>query len=430
MVHRTIRLRRLCGSFNDCKYQFLLPFLTIMFLTITLSTAQPAKNANKFLGNITTRGQIPTDFMEYWNHITGENESKWLSVEGSRNVMNWTGCDRIASFAREKKIPWRFHSLFNYGSYPGWMANIPDTTLLREMGEWMDSAAARYPDVTMIDVFNECYDHNLPGIFRTALGGNGVTGFDWAIKAFKMARERWPHALLIYNDYGNIEYEANIKWTIDLVTTLKQANAPVDIIGCEANFIMNLTTSKVKANIDRIAETGLPVYISAFEIGTNSDSLQESLVREKFTMLWNHPKVIGITYWGYIVGQTWRSGTGLLTGEDVERPALTWLKNFVKDNPNPPNDFPHLLDKTTKVNSPVISSYHNNFPVKSIVKERFGIFDLQGRHVGISCGNPALCNTQKMRTANGLYMVQLVDSDNKSAGLKPVIRMKSNVNSF
>jgi hypothetical protein len=32
-----------------------------------------------------------------------------------------------------------------------------------------------------------------------------------------------------------------------------------------------------------------------------------------------------------------------LNSSGTERPALTWLKDFVKKNPNPPNDFPDLL---------------------------------------------------------------------------------------
>ena len=35
-----------------------------------------AENASKFVGNITTRGQVRSDFGQYWNQITAENECK------------------------------------------------------------------------------------------------------------------------------------------------------------------------------------------------------------------------------------------------------------------------------------------------------------------------------------------------------------------
>jgi endo-1,4-beta-xylanase len=394
-----------------------------MLLSVNSTSAQPAKNANKFLGNTTTRGQVRTDFATYWNCIAGENECQWESVEMTRDKMTWTGFDRIATYARAQKIPWRFHSIFTSGAYPAWMSNIPDTAMLQEIGEWMDLAALRYPDVTMIDVINEGYLNNFPALFKKALGGNGTTGFDWAIKAFKMARERWPHALLIYNDYNNIEYEANIKWTIDLVTVLKQANAPIDIVGCEANYNKNIATSTIKANLDRIAELGLPVHISAFEIGSTVDSVQERMLREKFTMFWNHPKVIGVTYWGYVVGQTWQNGTGLLTNEGIERPALTWLKNYVKDNPNPPNDFPNLFDKKTEISFSGIPVFMGAPTSTGLELYRYQVFDLQGRRSVKSAGSTELSGTE-IHTSNGMYVAQPVGINKRKADFKSVIQIK------
>lgn len=400
--------------------QIIILALVLMLLTIVYSTAQPAKGANKFLGNITTMGKIRADFNEYWNHITAENESQWPSIEMQRNTMVWTGFDQIATYAREKKIPWRFHSLLTSGSYPGWMTSLSDTTLLNEIGQWMDLAAARYPDVTMIDVINEGSQNYLPGIFKRALGGNGDSGFDWAIKAFKMARERWPKALLIYNDFNNIEVESQITWTIDLINALKQAHAPIDIIGCEANFTQNLSTSKLKENIDRIAQTGLPVYISNYEVGKSSDVLQDSIIREQFTMFWNHPKIIGITYWGYIVGQTWRDGTGLLTKEGVERSALTWLKDFVKNNPNPPNDFPNLLNLTTGVNCPDNAEYMH---IRITGRDGYGVFDLLGRSAVRYIDNSGMNCTQGTQMSNGLYMLHPVEKIKNAANVR-VIKLK------
>src|SRR5690606_40454725 len=60
-------------------------------------------------------------------------------------------------------------------------------------------------------------------------------------------------------------------------------------------------------------------------------------------VFWNHPSVVGVTYWGYVVGQTWRNGTGLIQSNGTERPALTWLVDYVKKNPNPENKFPNFL---------------------------------------------------------------------------------------
>ncbi|WP_254842318.1 hypothetical protein [Fibrobacter sp. UWB11] len=47
-----------------------------------------ADGGAKFLGNITTRGQVQSDFGTYWNQITAENECKWASIEGTRGRYN------------------------------------------------------------------------------------------------------------------------------------------------------------------------------------------------------------------------------------------------------------------------------------------------------------------------------------------------------
>ena len=46
-------------------------------------------------------------------------------------------------------------------------------------------------------------------------------------------------------------------------------------------------------------------------------------------MMWTHPVVAGITLWGYIEGQTWKPGTGLLNSNGTERAAMKWLKSYV-----------------------------------------------------------------------------------------------------
>jgi endo-1,4-beta-xylanase len=325
---------------------FIAFFIGTLLFAVT-SQAQPAMGANKFVGNITTYGQVRSDFLTYWNQITPENESKWGSVEGTRNVMNWSGVDRVKNFAEKNNITWKFHTLIWGGQCPGWISGLSQADQLAEVTQWFDLASQRYPNVNMIDVVNEAYEANggrhAPAPFREALGGSGTTGFDYIIKAFKMARQRWPHAILIYNDYNTIEYNNEVNWMVKLATVMKQNNVPMDAIGCQAHDAWRIPTATVKANLDKLAAIGYPIFITEYDIGESDDTKQKNIMQEQFTMFWNHPKIVGITYWGYVVGATWRSGTGLLNSNGTERPALTWLKDYVKNNPNPPNDFPNLI---------------------------------------------------------------------------------------
>lgn len=321
----------------------LLTFFGVLLFAV-FSEAQIAKGADKYFGNITQRGQVRSDFLTYWNQITPENEGKWGSIEGTRGRFNWGGVDAVKNFAEKNKIPWKFHTLVWGGQYPGWMDGLSQADQLMEVTKWFDSVSVRYPNVDMIDVCNESNPgHNPPRNWKACLGGDGATGFDWIIKSFQMARQRWPHAILIYNDYNTIEYGGDNKWCLNLIKAMKKANAPIDGIGCQAHAVGGQSVATVKGYIDTLASTGLPIFITEFDIGDGNDDSQKQKIQNMFTLFWTHPKVVGVTYWGYVVGQTWVSGTGLLNTDGTERSSLTWMKQYVASNPNPPNDFPDLL---------------------------------------------------------------------------------------
>lgn len=369
--------------------------------------AQPAKGANKFLGNITTMNSVRSDFLKYWNQITGENESKWEVIERSRDKMNWKGTDAIADFARKNGIPWKFHCLIWGSQYPRWMDNLSQSEQLEEITEWLDSAAARYPDVQMIDVINEAYPSHKPPPFKNALGGDGSTGFDWMIKIFKMARERWPDAVLIYNDYNTIEWNGEVDWQVKMANAMKKNKSEMDAIGVQAHDAWKIATSTVKSNIDKLAATGYPIFVTEYDIGESNDARQKQIMQEQFTMFWNHPKIVGITYWGYIVGRTWRNGTGLLNDGGAERPALTWLVDYVKSHPEPPNDYPDLVKKATV---DITTRNISLLPLSAGPSEntiiRY-IFDLQGRAVRTSNRTILINKQQDAVRTNGCHILKI-----------------------
>jgi endo-1,4-beta-xylanase len=402
-------------------------FLLIMVLAgivfpVSILRAQPAEGASKFVGNITTSGQVRSDFLKYWNQITGENESKWGSIEGTRDKMDWRGTDRIAEFARENGIPWKFHCLIWGSQYPSrWLNSLSTSEQLEEITEWFDEAAERYPDVQMIDVINEAYPSHKPPPFKNALGGDGATGYDWMIKAFEMARERWPNAVLIYNDYNTIEWNSEVNWQVKMATAMKEHNAPMDAIGVQAHDAWKVSTSTVKSNIDKLAATGFPIIVSEYDIGESNDSRQKQIMQEQFTMFWNHPKIPGITYWGYIVGRTWRNGTGLLNDGGAERPALTWLVDFVKNNPEPPNDYPDLIPDETGVTTnqkfTVVSAPVGN--TVNTVEKNMKTFDLRGRLTGIFTRKNGISPSSSIVPASGTYVITVND---RSTGIVNTIR--------
>ena len=92
----------------------------------TNAKAQLSTNPDKFLGNITTMGQVDYGKEKYhtlWNQITPENESKWSSIEGSRDNFYWQS-DASYNYAKQHNFPFKFHTLIWGSQYPSWMDNL------------------------------------------------------------------------------------------------------------------------------------------------------------------------------------------------------------------------------------------------------------------------------------------------------------------
>jgi GH35 family endo-1,4-beta-xylanase len=410
-----------------------LPSLLILHI-VGISSAQLANDANKFLGNITTGMQVRSDFGLYWNQITAENEHKWGSVEGTRDRMNWSGGDRVADYAKKNNIPWKFHTLIWGSQYPGWMNNLSQADQLEEITEWFDETKKHYPEIPMIDVVNEAYEANggrhAPPPWKNALGGAGVTGFDYIVKAFNMARARWPKAILIYNDYNTLEWPNEINWIKQTIPKLIAAGAPIDAIGFQAHGLRGQSASTLKSRLDDIWNAvKLPFFITEYDIGENNDQAQLDNYKTHITTMWNHPKVVGITIWGYIYGSTWVNGTGIIK-DGKERPAMTWLKEYIVANPKPPNDYPGFLSNggtavvpvEQKMRSEKISLCKNGafisitFNGNTAAGANFDIYDLKGACVhsahiktDIISGQNYSFNTVGL--PNGYYVVKVLSGN-------------------
>ena len=59
-----------------------------------------------------------------------------------------------------------------------------------------------------------------------------------------------------------------------------------------------MATATVKGFIDKITQqTGLPLYITEYDINVAADARQLAIMKDQFTMFWDEPNVKGITIW-------------------------------------------------------------------------------------------------------------------------------------
>lgn len=303
--------------------------------TIT-SSAQLSTNPDKFLGNITTGYGSDMDtngriFHDFWNQVTPENASKWGSVEGTRNNYNWGGADKAFNYAKKWDFTYKFHALIWGSQYPDWLPNLSPKDRFAAMVKWFDAVKRKYNHLPMIDVVNEAVGTHQPGnpMIKESLGGGGKTGYDWLIKAFEMAFERFPNSILIYNDFNTFQW--NTDEYIDLVRALRDAGAPIDAYGCQSHDVGDISETNLK-NVLKKLQDGLkmPMYITELDISKENDAQQKAQYQKVFPLMWESPYCAGVTLWGWIYGQTWDQAkySGLIKN-GKERSALTWIKDYM-----------------------------------------------------------------------------------------------------
>lgn len=340
----------------------------------TPAQAQLSTNPDKFLGNITTRGSVNTSGIEYsslWNQITCENETKWQSVEGSaRGRFNWN--DAAYNYAKSHNFPFKFHTLVWGSQYPTWMDNLSTAEQYKAIVEWFDETKKHYPDLAIIDVVNEAIAGHAPAPFKNALGGDGQTGYDWIIKAFEMAYERWPNAILVYNDYNTFQWQKS--QFIDLVKTLRDAGAPIDAYGCQSHDLTDMSFTDFKNAMEEIQNAlKIPMYSTEYDIGTEDDAKQKKQYADQIKYMWERDYCAGITIWGFIYGATWTTdGNSGIIKNGVDRPAMTWLRDYMKTDAakTAKSPFPGMKKEASVYVKPQSLNVEKNKPMTITVRAK------------------------------------------------------------
>ena len=376
-----------------------------------------ADGAAKFLGNIPVDGEVPSDFAKYWNQITPEYECLWVQIEATRGEFDFSKCDAIYNWAKENGVLFKFNTLVWGTRYPGWVSQLNVEETKDAITAWFDAVADHYPDLEMIDVVTEAgraatnQYHSGFGrgnLFIDALGGDNDGDYNFVTTAFKMARERWPKAILIYNDYNTFQWQRDVG--INLINTIKKNGAPVDGYGMQGHDLMATgsgPTNCLNFNIlkkylqEIIDSTQIPLYITEYDIATLDDEIQKRCYSEQIPLFMEEERIAGITLWGYIYGKTWAScsakeqGCSGIIKDGVDRPAMTWLKEY----------FNFQEYSTTAINGRV--------HLQANTLQAYDVFDLNGVRLGrlraysIDEAVSTLQNTSDIKV-QGIYMLRSV----------------------
>lgn len=297
-----------------------------------------ADSLDKFLG-CAFGPDSRKDFEGYWNQITPGNASKWGTVEYTRDNMNWSELDEAYALAMENNFPFKLHTMIWGSQQPEWVKTLSTADQRSEIEEWYDTIAARYDTVHFVDVVNEPLhappdnDGNGAGNYIEALGGAGASGWEWVLESFRLARGVFSDTTeLLINEYNILSSATNTKSYLEIIKLLQAENL-IDGIGLQGHaFSTRGSITDMIKNVDSLATTGLPIYITELDIDGPTDAIQLQDYQRIFPPLWEHPSIKGITLWGFRPGM-WRSEqmAYIIDGSGNERPAMTWLRAYLKD---------------------------------------------------------------------------------------------------
>ncbi len=295
-----------------------------------------ADGLDKFLG-CGFGSDSKRDFAGYWNQVTPGNAGKWGWVEGTRDNMSWTDYDEAYQVAMDNNFVFKHHVLVWGSQQPNWVAALDSAEQRAEIEEWFSAVAERYPGIDQVEVVNEPLhqppDDSHEGGYIGALGGSGVTGWDWVIEAFRIADTTFADSIdLLINEYSVMNEISNADKYLQLIKLLMAENL-IDGIGFQAHgFSHSASNVTILRNIDTLASTGLPLYVTELDIDGLTDLQQVHGYMNLFPLFWEHPAIKGITLWGFRPGM-WRTAQGayLIDSQGKERPAMLWLRAYLKN---------------------------------------------------------------------------------------------------
>lgn len=296
-----------------------------------IAATAPTQTNVKYVGNI-WREEVDSDeeFTHLWNQITAENAGKWGEVESTQDIMEWNRLDAAFNYAANNAMPYKHHTLVWGANQPSWLAALSTEQQRAETEQWIELVAMRYPTAAQVDVVNEPL--HVEPVYIAALeqmGSTSPSSWTWVINTFAKARQSFPNSELLLNDFNILNSDTNTSEYLEIISTL-QADNLIDGIGVQAHFLENKSDETIRLNLDRLGATGLPVYISEFDLNIENDQEQLTRMQQLFPIFYTSAHVNGITFWGFRENQIWRANSHLIDANGVKRPALKWLECYLQ----------------------------------------------------------------------------------------------------
>jgi len=288
--------------------------------------ADLAKKAGlKYFG--TAIDNVVLDNMQYtniafnkseFNQVTPANGQKWVNIEPTRNVFNYTLGDQIVVPSKKAGQLRRCHNFVWHNQLPDWLTSKTwsKSELLSILENHIKHEAAHYyNDCYAWDVVNEAFNDD--GTLRSDIWLDTL-GPSYIEQAFRFARKYTaPGTKLYYNDY-NMETVNNKTLAVQaLVKDFKKRGVPIDGVGLQAHFITGSSPSydQIRAAQQLYTSLGLETALTELDVRTNlpDDATKQATQAKNYAdsvrACVDEKRCVGVTVWDFWDPVSWVPST-------------------------------------------------------------------------------------------------------------------------
>jgi endo-1,4-beta-xylanase len=273
-------------------------------------------------GNSEEREKYLQILKENFNSAVHENALKWYSTERRQGETSFADADRMLEWCEQNGIRMRGHCLFwAIDKYvQDWVKGLDADELRQTVERRAREVTSRYRGrILEYDVNNEMVD----GRFYADKLGDEIRA-----RMFQWAHEGDPQALLFVNDYSILSGR-HLDAYIEQIKGLQAMGAPVGGIGVQAHFDDVIDIARIKESLDRLAQLGLPIRVTEFDVNTDDEARKAQFVGDFYRTCFAHPACEGILMWGFWEGSHWRPKAALWKRDFTPTPAALVYQDLV-----------------------------------------------------------------------------------------------------
>jgi len=206
-----------------------------------------------------------------FDQFTPEWEMKMEAILRPDRSLDFARADACADFARDHGLRLHGHALVWYSQGADAFAGLDQETFARDYDRYVRDVTARYRGRAVgWDVVNEAVAEDGDGL-RAHHWSRALGEVDHIRRAFDVAHEADPDAVLFLNDYNLENLPRKGATFLKLVETLLKAGAPIHGIGAQSHLDVEIAEGQITAFFREAAATGLKIHVSELDASLTSD---------------------------------------------------------------------------------------------------------------------------------------------------------------